>query len=125
MTRCLFVYGTLGPGRPNEHVLTAIGGTWEEASVKGHLKPHGWGADMGYPGIVLDDAGDDVHGFIFCSDRLDDHWDELDDFEGEEYQRVLTTVTTNDKIAVEAYIYILRSKFSSAAASGIDRLEKQ
>jgi len=66
MTRCLFVYGTLGPGRPNEHVLTAIGGTWEEASVKGHLKPHGWGADMGYPGIVLDDAGDDVHGFIFA-----------------------------------------------------------
>ncbi|MCT7653989.1 hypothetical protein MBH78_02755 [Oceanimonas sp. NS1] len=27
MTTRLFVYGTLGPGRPNEHVLTAIGGS--------------------------------------------------------------------------------------------------
>lgn len=26
MTERLFVYGTLGPGRPNEHVLRDIGG---------------------------------------------------------------------------------------------------
>ena len=58
MTQRLFVYGTLGPGRPNEHVLSAIGGTWEEASVNGFLMPRGWGAEMGYPGIVLDDTGE-------------------------------------------------------------------
>jgi gamma-glutamylcyclotransferase (GGCT)/AIG2-like uncharacterized protein YtfP len=29
MTEKLIVYGTLGPGRPNEHVLKAIGGVWE------------------------------------------------------------------------------------------------
>ena len=107
MAQRLFVYGTLGLGRPNEHVLSAIGGTWKEASVNGFLKPQGWGAEMGYPGIVLDDAGDEIKGHLFCSDQLDHHWDKLDDFEGAEYKRVLTKVRTKDK-AVEAYIYILR-----------------
>ncbi len=108
MIQRLFVYGTLGPGRPNEHVLTAIGGTWDEASVNGYLKQQGWGADMGYPGIVLDDTGDEIKGFIFRSDTLDDHWDKLDDFEGDEYRRVLIKVKTKDNTSVEAYIYNLR-----------------
>ena len=108
MTQRLFVYGTLAPGRPNDHVLSAIEGTWEEASVKGYLKPQGWGAEMGYPGIVLDDAGDEIKGYNFCSDKLDDHWDELDEFEGEDYKRVLIEVKTKDKRVVDAYIYILR-----------------
>lgn len=38
MTQRLFVYGTLGPGRANEHVLNEIGGSWEKASVHGYLK---------------------------------------------------------------------------------------
>lgn len=109
MTQRLFVYGTLGPGRPNEHVLTDIGGTWEKASVKGYLKPQGWGAAMGYPGIVLDERGDEIRGHIFCSDKLDGHWGELDAFEGEEYERVLVNVQTKEKTAVVAYIYILRA----------------
>ena len=62
---------------------------------------------MGYPGIVLDDGGDDIKGYIFTSEKLDDHWDELYDFK-EEYKRVLITVKTKGKVAVEAYICILR-----------------
>ena len=108
MVQRLFVYGTLCPGKPNEHVLSAIGGTWQEASVKGYLKQQGWSAEMGYPGIVLDDTGDEINGYIFCSDKLDYHWDELDEFEGEEYKRVLITVKTSNKCAVEAFIYILK-----------------
>jgi gamma-glutamylcyclotransferase (GGCT)/AIG2-like uncharacterized protein YtfP len=108
MTQRLFVYGTLVPGGPNEHVLSAIGGTWIEASVNGYLKQQGWGAEMGYPGIVLDNTGDEIKGYIFCSDELGYHWDELDDFEGQEYKRILIKVKTKDKMAVEAYIYILR-----------------
>ena len=50
----------------------------------------------------------EIKGYIFCSDKLDYHWDELDDFEGEEYKRVSIRVKTKDKIAVKAYIYILR-----------------
>ena len=108
MKQCLFVYGTLGPGQPNEHILTAIGGVWEEATVKGHLKEQGWGAEMGYPGLVLDNAGDTIKGFIFCSDNLDDHWHELDEFEGEEYKRIAAKVQRNNKRTTEAQIYVLR-----------------
>ena len=110
MTQCLFVYGTLGPGRPNEHILSAIGGTWEEASVNGYLKSQGWGAAMGYPGIILDNHAGEIKGYIFCSNNLNYHWDELDDFEGEEYLRILTTIKTKDNNYVEAYIYTLRKK---------------
>ena len=108
VTQNLFVYGTLAQGQPNEHVLTAIGGKWEPATVKGRLRDHGWGAEMGYPVIVLDEVGEDIKGFIFSSDNLDKHWDELDDFEGGEYKRILAEVHRNDGSSTEAYIYVLR-----------------
>ena len=108
MTQRLFVYGTLGPGRPNEHVLSAIGGTWEEASVNGYLKPQGWGAEMGYPGIVLDELGGEVHGFIFSSEKLSEHWARLDEFEGDGYERVVTSAVLGDGTVVKAHIYALK-----------------
>ncbi|HSE41878.1 MAG TPA: gamma-glutamylcyclotransferase, partial [Acidobacteriota bacterium] len=40
----LFVYGTLAPGRPNEHILGQIGGSFEPATVIGTLYQEGWGA---------------------------------------------------------------------------------
>ena len=109
MIRRLFVYGTLGPGRPNEHVLTSIGGTWEEGSVSGYLISRGWGAKLGYSGIVLDDTGDEINGFIFSSDNLDNHWEDLDAFEGNDYERVRVSVKTESSNKVDAYIYRLRS----------------
>ena len=108
MTRKLFVYGTLAPGQPNEHRLTAVGGTWEPATVRGHLRARGWGAAMGYPGLVLDKAGEEIEGFIFSSDHLDKHWADLDTFEGAEYKRVLAEVHRNEAGSTEAYIYVLR-----------------
>lgn len=104
----LFVYGTLGPGRPNEHILKNIGGTWEEASVTGELHAEGWGATMGYPAIVLDENGDNVEGYLFSSKCLPRHWHELDEFEGEAYQRVITRVKRNKRSTVDAYIYVLK-----------------
>ena len=56
----LFVYGTLGPGRPNEHVLKGIGGAWKNATVRGKLRQEGWGAEIGYPGIDLDENGEEI-----------------------------------------------------------------
>ena len=105
----LFIYGTLAPGQPNEHVLAAIGGTWEPAIVKGALHQDGWGAALGSPGIILNDQGYDVEGFIFISEHLPNHWAVLDEFEGEEYERTLTTVKLQDGSTVEAYIYALRT----------------
>ena len=104
----LFVYGTLGPDRPNEHILRNIGGSWEEASVTGKLHQEGWGATMGYPAIVLDKNGAKVEGFLFSSDNIAAHWHELDEFEGEAYERIVSKVKLNDKTIVDAYIYVLK-----------------
>jgi gamma-glutamylcyclotransferase (GGCT)/AIG2-like uncharacterized protein YtfP len=104
----LFVYGTLGPGRPNEHLLAGIGGSWLKATITGTLQQKGWGAEMGYPGIVLDKKGDRVEGFLFTSENLADNWLKLDEFEGEAYERVLTKAKLNDGSFVDAYVYALR-----------------
>ena len=103
------VYGALGPGRPNEHVLDAIGGSWETATVTGTLRHEGWGAELGYPGIDLDEHGEEVEGFLFTSENLSDHWATLDEFEGEAYRRVLAKVKFGDGSIVDAHIYTLRS----------------
>ncbi|MDA0269313.1 MAG: gamma-glutamylcyclotransferase [Cyanobacteria bacterium] len=105
----LFVYGTLQPGKPNEHVLTAIGGEWEPAVIKGNLIEAGWGSDMGYPGLVIDESGDEVQGHIFTSANLSAKWAELDAFEGDDYERVLTSVTLQSGAQMQTYIYVLRA----------------
>jgi gamma-glutamylcyclotransferase (GGCT)/AIG2-like uncharacterized protein YtfP len=107
MTRRLFVYGTLAPGRANAHLLADVAGTWEPATVRGRLFPEGWGAARGYPGIVLDEAGEEVDGLVFTSDVLAEHWPRLDEFEGEGYRRVLTTARLRDGDLVPVYIYRL------------------
>lgn len=104
----LFIYGTLGPGRPNEHVMQKIGGEWQVGSVNGRLVKEGWGAKMGFPGLVLDEAGEKIEGHVFVSESLSQHWQTLDDFEGSEYQRQLATVRLQDGGTVKAYVYALR-----------------
>lgn len=108
MSDKLFVYGTLGLGRPNEHVLTDIGGTWEAASVIGNLIEKGWGAEMGYPGLELDESGEKIEGFVFTSEFLAHHWTMLDEFEGDAYQRVVTKVLVKSGQTIDANVYILR-----------------
>ncbi len=108
MVERLFVYGTLGPGRPNEHVLAGLGGSWLEATITGTLQQKGWGAEMGYPGIVLDREGDTVEGFLFTSENLAGNWLKLDEFEGEAYERVLTKARLNDGSFIDAYVYALK-----------------
>ncbi|WP_445426707.1 gamma-glutamylcyclotransferase family protein [Alishewanella sp. HL-SH06] len=107
MTNRLFVYGTLAPGRPNEHILADVPGTWEPATVRGSLLREGWGAAVGYPGIVLTEYGDDIEGFLFTSDDLAAHWAHLDKFEGDDYVRVLVSVQLQDGATIEAHIYEL------------------
>lgn len=107
MSPRLFVYGTLAPGRPNAHVLADVPGTWEPASVTGTLLAQGWGAAVGYPGIVLDEHGETVQGLVFTSTALPQHWARLDEFEGDGYRRVLTTARLVDGTLVQAFIYCL------------------
>ena len=105
----LFVYGTLCPGKPNEHVLKKIGGTWKKGFIKGQLFEEGWGSEMGFSGIRLENKVERIEGYVFYSKNLKQHWLELDEFEGEAYQRVKATITLEDtKEDVEAFIYTLK-----------------
>ena len=104
----LFVYGSLQPGGPNEHVLSGVDGRWQRASVRGRLVQEGWGADLGYPGLVLDDAADAVPGSVLSSEELTAKWPDLDDFEGEGYERVSARVQTESGETVTAQLYVLR-----------------
>lgn len=104
----LFVYGSLAPGRPNEHIMHGIDGKWEQAFVYGFLHNSGWGAAMGFPGIELHEKGGKVPGFLFTSSDLWQHWARLDAFEGAEYQRVKTPVfLLPQEQEVSAFLYVL------------------
>ena len=104
--RRLAVYGTLAPGRPNHHQLSGLSGRWVEGTVRGQLLEEGWGAEVGYPGIVLDRDGPTVGVQLFESSDLPDHWTRLDEFEGSAYRRTVTTVSTAEGDLL-ASIYVL------------------
>lgn len=106
MTEHLFVYGTLAPGRPNEHVLEPLDGTWRRATVRGDLLDVGWGAEHGYPALALRPDGSEVSGFVFTSPALPDKWESLDEFEGPGYERVLTQARCEDGELVDAWVYV-------------------
>jgi gamma-glutamylcyclotransferase (GGCT)/AIG2-like uncharacterized protein YtfP len=102
----LAVYGSLAPGRPNDHELSRLSGRWIEGTVRGQLLQEGWGAEIGYPGIVLDAGGDAVSVQLFESPDLPNHWTRLDEFEGRGYRRTITTVSTIEGDLL-ASIYVL------------------
>ena len=106
----VFVYGSLQPGGPNEHELAALDGEWEAAVLKGRLLELGWGADLGYPGLAIDDDGEDIQGYVLSSHELQNHWARLDEFEGAEYERTIASVTLASGAAVDTYVYVLRDK---------------
>jgi gamma-glutamylcyclotransferase (GGCT)/AIG2-like uncharacterized protein YtfP len=103
----LFIYGSLQPGGPNEHVLAGIPGQWQPAVVRGILVNAGWGASLGYPGLVLGECGQEVHGQIFTSTELGPKWAELDQLEGDEYVRTKLSAFLLDGKKVVAHAYLL------------------
>ncbi|GAB4393024.1 MAG: gamma-glutamylcyclotransferase [Kiloniellaceae bacterium] len=102
----LVAYGTLAPGRANHHQLVQLRGLWRQGTVRGRLIEAGWGAAMGFPGLVLDPRGDDVAVHLLESDDLPHHWARLDAFEGVGYRRTVTEVQTEDAL-LEAWVYVI------------------
>lgn len=102
----LATYGTLARGRPNAHQRADLTGDWIEGFVRGKLVEQGWGAAMGYPGIVLDDNGPEVAVHVFVSNDLPAHWTRQDAFEGKGYQRSPVNAFT-DRGIIAARIYRL------------------
>lgn len=101
----LAVYGTLAPGRVNHDQVAALRGKWA-GTVRGRLLEEGWGAQMGYPGLVLDANGAEVAVQVLESADLPENWARLDEFEGEEYRRATVEVTT-ERGQLSACIYVV------------------
>lgn len=108
MTNSLFVYGTLRLGQPNAHVMERIGGEWLKGTVLGELEQRGWGAALGSPGIRLSEHGQVIEGYVFVSEHLAEHWAALDEFEGEEYERVAVDVRLESGEIMHSEIYALK-----------------
>ncbi|MFL5279739.1 MAG: gamma-glutamylcyclotransferase [Rhodopila sp.] len=99
----------MAPGRVNHHQLAGLDGHWRQGTVKGTLVDAGWGASLGYPGLILDPQGPLVAVYLFESPDLPNHWSRLDAFEGSGYRRVVTRVSTTDG-EVEACIYVIATE---------------
>lgn len=85
-----------------------IKGTWRRGTVRGALSAEGWGQTFGFPGLKLDPDGEVIEVQVLESADLPDHWDRLDAFEGEEYERVRTDVETAEG-RIRACIYVVRA----------------
>jgi len=109
MTDRLFVYGTLQPGESMNHLLGSIGGVWNKGTIRGELIQAGEIPGFPYPGVILNDKGDTVPGYLFTSENLSAHWEKLDQYEGSSYKRVMTYVSLPDGRTVKSYIYELKA----------------
>ena len=72
-TRRLATYGTLAPGRPDHAQLAGLSGRWLTGHVRGTLVESGWGAALGYPGLILDTEGAEVEVQVLESPDLPKH----------------------------------------------------
>ena len=110
----LFIYGNLAPNCPNHHIVAHIDGPWQSGTVEGHLVQQvqqGWGAVMGFPGIVISDltkAKEEVKGMMLTSTQLAENWAMLDEFEGDQYERVIVSVKLDAGHTENAYIYQIK-----------------
>jgi gamma-glutamylcyclotransferase (GGCT)/AIG2-like uncharacterized protein YtfP len=102
----LATYGTLAPGRQNHGQLSDLSGRWLFGHVRGAGVEAGWGAKLGYPGLILDPGGTPIEVVVFESRDLIHHWHRLDDFEGPDYRRVAGDVSTAEGV-LRASIYVL------------------
>jgi gamma-glutamylcyclotransferase (GGCT)/AIG2-like uncharacterized protein YtfP len=102
----LATYGSLAPGCPNHGQLSHLSGRWLVGCVHGSLIEAGWGASLGYPGLILDPDEPPIEVHVFESRALVHHWDRLDAFEGSGYRRVAVDVSTDEGV-LPASIYVL------------------
>ena len=102
------VYGSLAPGGPNHEKIACIEGEWIEGYVRGELQNTGWGAEIGYPAIICRPRAPKIEVKLFVSDKLRNHWERLDKFEGSEYHRSLVSVHLKSGQITVANVYEAR-----------------
>jgi len=68
----------------------------------------GWGASLGFPALRWMMDGAEVAIQLFVSSQLPEHWSRLDEFEGDDYQRILAPVYRGHELVTVANIYEVR-----------------
>ena len=105
----LAVYGSLAPGEVNHHVIAEIAGEWTNGVVRGTVRMKGWGSHVGFPGMTWDPGSEDrIPIRLFASPELRRHWSRIDEFEGEDYVRILVPVERAGGAPLVSNIYQLR-----------------
>ncbi len=88
----LIVYGSLAPGGPNNFMLARLEGTWQKCAIRGCM-----GRFRGFKVFKFDPDGDEHQAWLFSSPALPRKFPDLDDFEGDEYHRILIPARVGDQ----------------------------
>jgi hypothetical protein len=80
----LIVYGSLAPGGANAFMLAGLVGEWHPCHIRGHM-----GACRGFKSFRYDPQGPEHPAWLLASAELPRIILDLDDFEGEEYERII------------------------------------
>jgi gamma-glutamylcyclotransferase (GGCT)/AIG2-like uncharacterized protein YtfP len=95
----LIVYGSLAPGGSNAFMLAGLEGEWYRCLIRGHL-----GHYRGFKSFRYDPRGPEHKAWLFSSANLSRVIQDLDDFEGEEYERRVIPARVGDR-QVQAQVY--------------------
>ena len=88
----LIVYGSLAPGGANAFMLAGLVGEWYPCRIQGQL-----GAHRGFKAFRYDPKGPEHPAWVFASAELPRVLVDLDDFEGEEYERLTIPARVNGR----------------------------
>jgi len=80
----LIVYGSLAPGGVNAFMLAGLVGEWFTCRIRGRM-----GTYLGFKSFRYDPQGPEHPAWLLESADLPRIIPELDDFEGEEYERII------------------------------------
>ena len=101
----VFIYGSLRRGGSN-HFRMAGAEFIASGTITGRMYRIDW-----YPGLVLDEAGDEIHGEVYSvGPELLSALDGFEGFsageiQGSEYRRVQTTVVQQDSSTLTAWVW--------------------
>ena len=100
--------GLFQKGKQHEDLLKDLNGTWKKGYVFGKLINIGFGSDYGYPGLKLEKGGSKIFGMVFQSKNLEKKLLKIDEFEGENYKRIISKIFLDDSSEIMAYLYELK-----------------
>ena len=88
----LIVYGSLAPGGSNAFLLAGVIGEWHKCHIRGHM-----GQYRGFKSFRYDQKGPEHPAWLLESSELPRVIPDLDDFEGEEYERIIIPARVDDR----------------------------